>query len=109
MAKDEDDVTETERPGPQPHLWFTHVRREEGEQCLHISHLHHYVSAYECSAEMVADLVDALEQAIGRAKRTLVPQVVDQDGEMFFLVGPLGRIDLCLRWKTYEVIRELGV
>lgn len=32
---------------------FTHVKREEGEEKLHISHLYAYVSAYCVSEEEV--------------------------------------------------------
>jgi len=82
---------------------FTHVERDEGEESLHISHLHHYVSAYVTDKERVGALVTDLESAMRVAKATIEPQIVDQDGEMFFVVYPSGKISLCLRWKNYKL------
>lgn len=82
---------------------FTHVSREEGEESLHISHLHHYVSAYVTDKERVESLVSDLESAIKVSKATTECQMVDQDGEMFFVVYPSGLISLCLRWKNYKI------
>lgn len=84
-------------------LPFTHVTRDEGEESLHVSNLHQYVSAYRTSKETVDDLVSDLCVALDTAKITRERQIVDQDGEMFFVVYPAGTISLCLRWKTYKV------
>lgn len=81
---------------------FTHVERSEGEIHLHFSHLHHYVSAYEAVELRVTELKEDLVSALARAKKTRNSQVVDQDGEMFFLAHPNGEFSLCLRWKTYK-------
>jgi len=83
---------------------FTHLSRSEGEERLHISHLHHYVSAYVTSKERVDDLVEALVWGLKQAKDTTTAVIVDQDGEMFFVVYPAGQISLCLRWKSYHII-----
>lgn len=85
---------------------FTHVRRCEDEKKLHISHLYHYVSAYQYTKEDCDDLVEQLEQALRKAKAKTEVVLVDKDGEMFFAVYPSGNISLCLRWKEYEVIRD---
>jgi len=87
-------------------ILFTHVTRDEGEERYHISHLHHYVSAYEYTKETLKDLVDDLERALEEAKKKTETIIVDQDGEMFFCVYPSGLISLCFRWKNYKVIRE---
>jgi len=85
---------------------FIHVSRAEGEEKLHISHLHHYVSAYESSKEMVGQLRDDLNDALKLAARLRQPQIVDQDGEMFFICYPNGDLSLCLRWKTYTALTD---
>lgn len=85
---------------------FNHVRREEGEECLHISHLHKYVSAYECCPETIDRLVTSIEEALKEASQDCKVVIVDQDGEMCFHVYPSGQISLMLRWKSYQIIRE---
>jgi len=87
---------------------FTHVKREEGEKNLHISHLHRYVSAYETNSQTVNDLINDLQTALDLASKKKEPQIVDQDGEMFFVVYPYGLISLCLRWKDYKIIPKKG-
>lgn len=87
---------------------FTHVKRIENEKKLHISHLYHYVSAYEYSEEDLDYLVSQLEDALVEAKTKRREVIVDRDGEMFFVVYPSGNMSLCLRWKEYEIIREEG-
>lgn len=85
---------------------FTHVKRTEDEKRLHISHLYHYVSAYERCRQEIDLLVEMLEGALVEAKEKRIAVEVNRDGEMFFMVYPSGQISLCLRWKDYEVIRE---
>jgi len=80
---------------------FTNIKREEGEKDLHISHLHRYVSAYVTDSQ---DLIDDLRTALDLASEKIEPQIVDKDGEMFFVVYPSGLISLCLRWKNYKII-----
>lgn len=82
--------------------WF-HLRREENENRLHLSHLFQYVSAYENCPERLQDLRDAITDGLKQAKLMTTPQIVDQDGEMFFVCHPAGTISLCLRWKNYEI------
>ena len=83
---------------------FIHVGRDENEDKLHFSHLFQYVSAYEPSKERVEDLRQAVIAAMKIAKETRVPQLVDQDGEMFLLCHGGGQLSLCLRWKTYKLL-----
>jgi len=85
---------------------FTHVKRTEGEEKVHFSHLFRYVSAYQYNKEMFDNLVEDIEGALIEAKRDIKVVVVDQDGEHCFHVYPSGQISLMLRWKNYEVIRE---
>ena len=87
---------------------FTHVARTDSEleENLHISHLHRYVSAYETNKEMVADLVQDIEDALKEAKKTEEPVIVDQDGEMCFHVHASGTITLMLPWKQYKILRS---
>lgn len=85
---------------------ISHVSRNEREEKLHISHLHHYVSAYETNAGAVTVLVTSIEEAIEKAKRTKEIQVVDQEGECCFHVYPSGNITLMLPWKKYKIIKE---
>ena len=75
---------------------------ENIDNALHISHLMQYVSAYEPVPERMADLKVSLGEALQRAKATCTGQIVDQDGEMFFVVNPSGTFDLCLRWKHFQ-------
>lgn len=84
------------------HKWF-HLHREENENRLHLSHLFQYVSAYENCPERMQDLRDAITEGLKQAKLTTTPQIVDQDGEMFFVCNPAGTVSLCLRWKNYEI------
>jgi hypothetical protein len=88
-------------PGKEKEM-IEHLKRDEGENILHISHLFRYVSAYHYSEEMAKNLLEDLHEAIRKAKETKEGVIVDQDGEMFFLVSPAGNIQLCLRWKTYR-------
>jgi hypothetical protein len=85
---------------------FTHVTRYEGENLLHFSHLFQYVSAWEPSEERQGDLRGAILCALERAKKESEPQIVDQDGEMFFVVYPNEMISLCLRWKSYKIAKD---
>lgn len=89
---------------------FTHVTRDEmeGQNRLHISRLHHYVSAYETNKEMVNDLVEDIEAALEKAKETHESIIVDQDGVMCFHVYPSGTIALMLPWKRFKIVREEG-
>jgi len=87
---------------------FTHVTRDEteGRNQLHISHLHHYVSAYETNKETIDELVEDIETALAEAKETGEFRVVDQDGEMCFHVYPSGNFTLMIPWKRFKIIRE---
>jgi hypothetical protein len=85
---------------------FTYVTRDEGEKLLHFSHLFHYVSAWDSSEERQGDLRGAILCALERAKKDRELQIVDQDGEMFFVIYPSGLISLCLRWKSYKISNE---
>lgn len=84
---------------------FTHVSREEGEEKLHISYLHKYVSAYFETNEEVDELRELIEEALVKAKETSETQIVDQDGEMCFHVHPAGNLTLMIPWKHYKIIR----
>jgi len=87
---------------------FTHVTRDEmeGQNKLHISHLHHYISAYETNEKMVNDLVEDIEEALEEAKKNTETIMVNQDGEMCFNVHPSGTIVLMIPWKRYKIIRD---
>ena len=80
---------------------FVHVE-QEGDQKLHISHLHHYVSAYELCDATVATLRESLVEGLKKARETSERVIVDQDGEMFFVCNPSGTFTLCVPWKTYK-------
>lgn len=89
-----------------PLEWY-HLKPITGEaSVVHISHLMEYVSAYRPSGEMTTALMEDLRDALLRARKSRSPEIVDQDGEMFFVVNPAGSIDLCLRWKHYELPKE---
>ena len=93
----EDDI-----PGFEPD-GFEHVR-QEGDEKLHFSHLHRYVSAYETSDSMVQQLAVDLIAALKVARDTCTRQIVDQDGEMFFVCNPNGTFSLCLEWKKFKTL-----
>jgi hypothetical protein len=89
-----------------------HVRTPEQsfEKRLHLSHLMQYVSAYEPSPEQVQMLAESLYDAWQDAKvarntqQAYETRIVDQDGEMFFLMNANGTFDLCVRWKHFEYV-----
>lgn len=89
---------------------FTHVTRDELSPMagipVHISHLHHYVSAYHLKKETVDDLAKDIEQALKQVEETHEPVIVDQDGEMCFHVGRGGSITLMIPWKRFKIVRE---
>lgn len=87
---------------------FTHVTRDEveGKNLLHISRLHHYVSAYHPEKGMVNGLVESIEKALIKAKETGIPVIVDQDGEMCFHVSPIGSITLMIPWKRFMIVKD---
>lgn len=82
---------------------FTHLKRDELEVRLHISHLFHYVSAYEYNEENLDWLVSSLESALEKSKSTMKSELVDLDGEFCFRVTPAGYITLMIPWKTYVI------
>ena len=82
---------------------ITHLKAIKDESRLHISHIHHYVSAYHTTEETVKQLAESIEWAISKAKETLEPQIVDQDGEMCLIIHPSGSIKVMIPWKSYEV------
>ena len=85
---------------------FTHVSREEGEALLHISHLHHYVSAYHTSKEDVDLLVSMIEEALVEAEASRESVIVNRDGEMCFHAHPNGSLTLMVPWKHYRIVRD---
>jgi hypothetical protein len=85
---------------------FTHVKREEHQEKLHISHLYDYVSAYVHSSEELEDLIQMIVSALKEAKETKQVQIVDKDGECCFHVTPNEYIILMLPWKRYKIIEE---
>ncbi len=85
---------------------LTHVKREEGEEKLHISHLYNYVSAYEYSMEELEDLTQMIINALKEAKETKQVQIVDKNGECCFHITPAGYIILMRPWKRYKMIEE---
>ena len=87
---------------------FTHVKTNEDavDKQLHLSHLHAYVSAYQTTDATVKELADALVEGLAEAKRETRQVIVDQDGEHFFVCYPSGAFDLCIRWKSYRIVKE---
>ena len=85
---------------------FTHLHREEHENCMHFSHLFQYVSAYEATKDQVEDLRLAIIEGLSKARKETTPVIVDQDGEMFIICNPSGSLSLCLRWKNYDLYDE---
>jgi len=80
-----------------------YLKRDEGEEHLHLSHLYQYVSAYTNSKEMVEELGSRIKVALLNAKEKIETQIVDLDGECCFHVHPSGGIVLMLPWKKYKV------
>lgn len=85
---------------------FTHISREDMENCLHISHLYHYVSAYYESEEEYKDLIEMIEEGLKEAKEKKTGVYVDKDGECQIRCNPNSTITLMLPWKHYKIIRE---
>ena len=85
---------------------FNHVESNDDriDKKLHFSHLFQYVSAYELTPEGLEDLKLSLLAGLKEAKRTCTRQIVDQDGEHFFVCNPSGSFDLCISWKSYRII-----
>lgn len=81
--------------------------KQLGSRALHISHIHGHVSAHYTTPESVAELEKSIEEALKIASDTLVPQMIDQDGEMFIVCHPAGTISLCLRWQEFEILKEV--
>lgn len=81
--------------------------RETGSNCIHISHFHHFVSAYETNEETVADLEEAIREAVVCAKAIGEGVIVDQDcGDHVFIVHPRGSISLMAERKSFEILPE---
>lgn len=77
------------------------------EPLTHISHFHHFVSAYETNKEMVDKLIEMIDDALKTAKGSLEPVIVEQDClEHIFVVYPSGTIGLYRIVGRYEVVRD---
>ena len=73
------------------------------DQKLHYSHLYPYVSAYEATARGLDEFRRMLMESLRIAAEIRQVQYVSLDGEMFIECTPTGRVNLCLRWREYEV------
>jgi GTP cyclohydrolase I len=82
---------------------ITHLKRNESDGLLHLSHLHKYISAYEPTVQMQEVLAKDIDFAIKEAKKTVRTQIVSLDGECCLHVTPAKHIILMLPWKEYIV------
>ena len=81
--------------------------RELDSQCIHLSHFHKFVSAYESSKEMVEDLAEDIRMAVKKAKETKEAIIVCQDNsDHVFIVWPRGSISLMAERKRFEILEE---
>lgn len=61
----------------------------------------HTMSAYELNEEFVKDLIQELNEAVEKAKFNGKSEIVEREGEDFFLIHPSGAISLCTIKRTY--------
>ena len=81
--------------------------KQKPEHKVHISHLHHFVSAYETNEENVKWLEDMIKEALKVAREKTESQIVDQDClEHIFVCYPFGTVSLYRRIADYEVIND---
>jgi len=83
------------------------MKLKRREQIIHISHLHHLVSAYATSNETVAELVESIESAVVTAREEGKGQIVDQDClENIIVVHPRGSLTFYREIGHYEIVEE---